>query len=143
MKNLNTKISLIQKALHQTLTKYNLMNQLSSRQVVAKKKVLNSGLTISTVNKSVKLNKIVNISWQLSALRNNIEDVLWHFVISIAENRTGKINSGGHVGFYQMISTWTFVVSVATTLYEHNAASGCFPFSWHCLYSASCYAYYI
>ena len=143
MKSHNTKISLIQKALHQTLTKYNLMNQLSSRQVVAKKKVLNSGLTISTVNKSVKLNKIVNISWQLSALRNNIEDVLWHFVISIVENRTGKINSGGHVEFYQMISTWTFVVSVATTLYEHSAASGCFPFSWHCLYFASCCAYYI
>ena len=143
MKSLNTKISLIQKALHQTLTRYNLMNLLSSRQVVAKKKALNFGLTISTVNKSVKLNKIVNISWQLSALRNNIEDVLWHFVISIVENRTGKINSGGHVEFYQMISTWTFVVSVATTLYEHNAASGCFPFSWLCLYSAYCCAYYI
>ena len=143
MKNLNTKISLIQKAPHQTLTKYNLMNRLSSKQVVAKKKVLNSGLTISTVSKSVKLNKIVNISWQLSALRNSIEDVLWHFVISIAGNRTEKINSGGHVGFYQMISIWTFVVSVATTLYEHNAASGCFPFSWLCLYSAYCCAYYI
>ena len=143
MKSHNTKISLTQKALHQTLTRYNLMNLLSFRQGVAKKKVLNFGLTISTVNKSVKSNKIVNISWQLSALRNNIEDVLWHFVISIAENRTVKINSGGHAEFYQMISTWTFVVSVATTLYEHNAASGCFPFSWHCLYFASCCAYYI
>lgn len=143
MKSHNTKISLTQKALHQTLTRYNLMNLLSFRQVVAKKKVLNFDLTISTVNKSVKSNKIVNISWQLSALRNNIEDVLWHFVISIAENRTVKINSGGHAEFYQMISTWTFVVSVATTLYEHNAASGCFPFSWHCLYFASCCAYYI
>ena len=143
MKSHNTKISLTQKALHQTLTRYNLMNLLSFRQGVAKKKVLNFGLTISTVNKSVKSNKIVNISWQLSALRNNIEDVLWHFVISIAENRTVKINSGGHAEFYQMISTWTFVVSVVMTLYEHNAASGCSPFSWHCLYSAYCFAYYI